>query len=251
MRRAPRRHPSRAAAPATARPDGRETGYRLALDADARQREDAGNRSLDGTEQRLAPAEAIYDAPHLARNPANFTALTPLGFLARAAATYPDKVAVIDGARHFTYREFYARCCRFADALRRRGIADGDTVAVMAPNVPALLEAHYGAPMAGAVLNALNYRLDARAIAFILGHGAARMLIADREFASIVKPALAELGTDLPLVEIADGENGEALSGIEYEDFLGEGDPAAPWSPPSDEWSAIALNYTSGTTGNP
>ncbi|HEV8031362.1 MAG TPA: GNAT family N-acetyltransferase [Stellaceae bacterium] len=209
------------------------------LDAVGRERKDA------------AMSGQPYDAPYLARNAANFASLSPLGFLARSAAIYPDKLAVIDGERRFTYQEFYVRCRRFGDALRRRGIGPGDTVAVMAPNVPALLEAHYGVPMAGAVLNALNYRLDARSIAFILGHGEAKLLIADREFASIVKPALAELGTDLPLVEIADGENGEALSGIEYEDFLGEGDPAAPWSPPSDEWSAIALNYTSGTTGNP
>src|SRR6266446_3583498 len=120
-----------------------------------------------------------YDAPHLAKNAANFTALTPLAFLPRAAAVYPDKVAVIDGASRFTYRELYVRCRRLADALRRRGIGHGDTVAVMAPNVPALLEAHFGVPMAGAVLNALNYRLDARSIAFILAHGEAK---ADQRF---------------------------------------------------------------------
>jgi fatty-acyl-CoA synthase len=192
-----------------------------------------------------------YNAPYLARNAANFAALTPLGFLARSAAVYPDKLAVIDGERRFTYREFYVRCRRFADALRRRGIGDGDTVAVMAPNVPALLEAHYGVPMTGAVLNALNYRLDARSIAFILNHAGAKVLIADREFGPIVTPALQELGRELPLVEIADGDNGDPLGGVEYEDFLAEGDPEAPWSPPADEWAAIALNYTSGTTGNP
>src|SRR5947208_5053708 len=152
--------------------------------------------------------ERTYDARHLARNPANFTALTPLGFLARAAVVYPDKLAVIDGARRFTYRQFYERCRRFADALRRRGIAPGDTVSVLAPNVPALLEAHYGVPMAGAVLNALNYRLDARSIGFILGHGQAKLLIADREFAALAHDALRELGRDLPLVEIAHGQNG-------------------------------------------
>jgi fatty-acyl-CoA synthase len=195
--------------------------------------------------------EVVYEAPHLARNPANFTALTPLGFLARAAAIYPDKLAVIDGARRFTYREFYERCRRFADALRRRGIGPGDTVAVMAPNVPALLEAHYGVPMAGAVLNALNYRLDARSIGFILGHGAAKLLIADREFASLAKGALGELGRQIPIIEIDDGTGEAVISGTEYEAFLAEGDPAAPWSPPADEWSAISLNYTSGTTGNP
>ncbi len=192
-----------------------------------------------------------YDAPHLARNPANFTALTPLSFLARAAAVYPDKPAVVHGALRHTYRELYDRCRRLADALRRRGIEGGDTVAVLAPNVPALLEAHYGVPMAGAVLNALNYRLDARSIAFILAHGEAKLLIADREFAPTVAPALAELGRPLPLVEIADLADAATLGGTEYETFLGEGDPAAEWAGPEDEWAPISLNYTSGTTGNP
>jgi fatty-acyl-CoA synthase len=199
--------------------------------------------------------EGQYDAAHLARNAANFAALTPLNFLARAAEVYPDKIAVIDGARRFTWRDFDRRCRRFADALRRRGIAPGDTVAVLAPNVPALLEAHYGVPMIGAVLNALNYRLDAASIAFILGHGQAKLLIADREFAPVVKDALARYGKKLPVVEIADpGDVPGApmqFAEIEYEDFLAEGDPAAPWSPPADEWAPIALNYTSGTTGNP
>jgi fatty-acyl-CoA synthase len=192
-----------------------------------------------------------YDAPHLARNPANFTALTPLSFLVRSAAVYPDKLAVVHGAARFTYRELYARCRRLADALRRRGIGPGDTVAVLAPNVPALLEAHFGVPMAGAVLNALNWRLDARSIAFILAHGEAKLLIADREFAPIVKPALNELGRALPLIEIHDLPGGETLGGTEYEAFLGEDDPAADWVPPAEEWAPIALNYTSGTTGNP
>jgi len=192
-----------------------------------------------------------YDAPHLARNAANFTALTPLVLLRRAAAVYPDKLAVIDGAARFTYRELYSRCCRFADALRRRGIGQGDTVAVMAPNVPALLEAHYGVPMAGAVLNALNYRLDVRSIAFILGHGQAKLLIAEREFAPTVKAALEEFGGPMPLVEIDDLAGGVSLGGAEYEAFLGEGDPEAEWAVPRDEWEPIALNYTSGTTGNP
>src|ERR1700730_17458414 len=192
-----------------------------------------------------------YNAPHLAKNAANFTALTPLAFLPRAAAVYPDKLAVIDGAARFTYAELYARCRRLADALRRRGIGHGDTVAAMAPNVPALLEAHLGAPMAGAVLNTLNYRLDARSISFILAHGEAKLLIADREFAPVVKAALAELGRALPLVEIDDAAGRASLGGTEYEDFLAEGDPAAACSMPGDEWDAIALNYTSGTTGNP
>ena len=196
-------------------------------------------------------ATAAYDAEHLARGSANFTALTPLGFLARAALIYPDNIAVIDGERHFTYREFYERCLRFTDALRRRGIGPGDTVSVLAPNVPALLEAHYGVPMAGAVLSALNYRLDARSIAFILAHGQAKLLIADREFAPIVKRAMNELAAPMPLVEIHDGVGDASLGGTKYEHFLAEGDPEAAWSGPQDEWEPIALNYTSGTTGNP
>src|SRR5580693_893174 len=160
-----------------------------------------------------------YDAAHLARNPANFAALTPLNFLARAAAVYPDKIAVIDGARRFSWLEFDARCRGFADALTRRGIGAGDTVAVLAPNVSALLEAHYAVPMAGAVLNALNYRLDAASIAFILDHGQAKLLIADREFSPIVKEALHELAGPMPLVEIDDGNGGASLGGTEYEDF--------------------------------
>jgi fatty-acyl-CoA synthase len=216
-----------------------------------------GSAAKDADRNRIAkgstvpPAEEIYGAPHLARNPANFAALSPLSFLARAAAVYPDKLAVVHGERRFTYRQFDARCHSFADALRQRGVAPGDTVAVLAPNVSALLEAHYAVPMAGAVLNALNYRLDARSIAFILGHGNAKLLIADREFGPLVRETLRELGRDISLVEIADGDNGASLGGTEYEEFLTEGDPAAAWAPPADEWAAIALNYTSGTTGNP
>ena len=193
----------------------------------------------------------IYDAPHLARNTANFAALSPVGFLSRAAKVYPDKIAIVHGAACVTYGRFYERCRQFADALRRRGIQRGDTVAVLAPNVPALLEAHYGVPMAGAVLNALNYRLDARSIAFILAHGQAKLLIVDREFSPIVKEALNELTCSIPLVEIDDGAGGVSFGGMEYEAFLAEGDPAAEWSGPQDEWDPIALNYTSGTTGDP
>jgi fatty-acyl-CoA synthase len=193
----------------------------------------------------------LYDAPHLARNAANFAPLSPLGFLSRSAGVYPDKLAIVHGAARVTYGRFYERCRQFADALRRRGIQRGDTVAVMAPNVPALLEAHYGVPMAGAVLNALNYRLDARSIAFILSHGQAKLLIADREFSPIVKESLAALPEPIALVEIDDEVGGASLGGTEYEAFLAEGDPMATWSGPQDEWEPIALNYTSGTTGNP
>jgi fatty-acyl-CoA synthase len=199
----------------------------------------------------VSPPQGPYEAPHLGKAAANYGALTPLSFLPRAAAVYPEKLAIAHGPARFTYRQLYERCRRLAAALRRRGVGLGDTVAVLAPNVPALLEAHYGVPMAGAVLNALNYRLDARTIAFILAHGEAKLLIADRELAPVVQAALAELGRKLPLVEIDDGVGGEPLGGTEYEAFLGEGDPSAEWAPPGDEWAPIALNYTSGTTGNP
>jgi fatty-acyl-CoA synthase len=199
----------------------------------------------------VSRSESPYDAPHLAKNAANFAALSPLAFLPRAAAVYPDKLAVIHGAFRFTYRQLYDRCRRLASALRRNGVGRGDTVAIMAPNVPALLEAHFGVPMAGAVLNALNYRLDAHSIAFVLEHAQAKLLIADREFAPVVRDALRELNRPLPLVEIDDGAGGSLSGGTDYEAFLAEGDPAAEWAMPQDEWEPIALNYTSGTTGNP
>jgi fatty-acyl-CoA synthase len=199
----------------------------------------------------VSGAESPYDASHLTKNAANFAALTPLAFLPRAAAVYPDKLAVIHGAFRFTYRQLYDRCRRLASALRRRGVGRGDTVAIMAPNVPALLEAHYGVPMAGAVLNALNYRLDAHSIAFVLEHAQAKLLITDREFAPVVRDALRKLNRPLPLVEIDDGVGRSLLGGTDYEAFLAEGDSAAEWAMPQDEWEPIALNYTSGTTGNP
>ena len=195
----------------------------------------------------------IFDAPFLARRAANFAALTPLSFLARAAAVYAEKIAVIHGAQRFTYAEFYRRCCRLADALRRRGIGLGDTVSVMAPSVPALLEAHYGVAMAGGVLNALNYRLDARSIGFILDHGGAKVLITDREFSATVRGALGQVTRRPIVIDIDDPlhESGDLLGEMDYEAFLATGDPDAPWQPPADEWQAIALSYTSGTTGNP
>jgi fatty-acyl-CoA synthase len=189
----------------------------------------------------------------LDRNAANFTALTPLGFLERAAAVHPDKTAVVHGAWRISYRELFARCRRLASALSRRGVGPGDTVSVLAPNVPALLEAHYGVAMMGGVLNALNYRLDPASVAFILRHGGAKVLIADREFSTIVKPALALLEKPPIVIDIDDPlhEGGEPLGEKNYEAFLGEGDPEFAWHRPNDEWQAIALNYTSGTTGNP
>jgi fatty-acyl-CoA synthase len=184
---------------------------------------------------------------------ANYVPLTPLSFLARSATVYPDKPAVIHGERTQSYAQFYARCRRLASALRRRGIGLGDTVAIMAPNVPAMLEAHYGVPMTGAVLNALNYRLDARAIAFILEHGRARLLITDREFSETIEQALGLLGRPIPVIDIDDPlhEGGRLLGEKDYEALLDEGDPAFDWRGPADEWQAICLLYTSGTTGDP
>jgi fatty-acyl-CoA synthase len=195
---------------------------------------------------------SIYDAPHLARGEANFVPLSPLAFLARAAAVHPQKLAVVHGERRFTYAELYARCRRLSDALRRKGVGPGETVSVMAPNVPALLEAHFGVAMAGAVLNALNYRLDAATVAFILGHAESKVLIADREFSPVIGEALKTRRPDV-VIDIDDPlhAGGELLGEMDYEAFLATGDPDAPWQGPRDEWDAIALNYTSGTTGNP
>jgi fatty-acyl-CoA synthase len=194
----------------------------------------------------------------LTPNAANFAPLSPLGFLPRAAEVYPDRLAVVHGPLRQTWAETYARCRRFASALRQHGIGLGDTVAVMAPNTPPLFEAHFAVPMAGATLNALNMRLDAPTIAFILEHGEAKALIVDRAFAVTARAALAQCKRKILLIDIDDPmaiETGEALGPplgeMDYESFLATGDAAFAWSPPADEWQAIALNYTSGTTGNP
>ncbi|HXQ53782.1 MAG TPA: acyl-CoA synthetase [Stellaceae bacterium] len=192
-------------------------------------------------------------AAGLERNAANFMPLTPLDFLVRTAAVHPDRLAVVHGARRYSWAETYSRCRRLASALTRRGIGKGDTVAVMGANTPELFEAHFGVPMAGAVLNALNIRLDADTIAFILKHGEAKALITDREFAAVIEPALAQLAQRPLVIDIDDtlAVGGALLGETTYERFLEEGDPDAPWQGPADEWDAIALNYTSGTTGNP
>ena len=184
---------------------------------------------------------------------ANYQTLTPLTFLKRSAATYPDKIAIIHGDRRITYRDFYARARRLASALAARGVSAGDTVSVMAANIPAMLEAHYGVPMLGAVLNALNIRLDAANIAFILDHGESKVLLTDRGFAPVIKEALALAKTKPLVIDIDDPElsEGEFLGELEYEEFLAGGDPDFAWTYPADEWQALALNYTSGTTGNP
>jgi fatty-acyl-CoA synthase len=190
----------------------------------------------------------------LDRNPANFQPLTPLNLLERAAAVYPDHTAVIHGAVRRTYAEFYARARRLASALHKRGIGRGDTVSVMLPNTPAMLEAHYGVPMAGAVLNTLNTRLDAAIIAFTFDHAETKVLITDREFSGVVKEALARAKTKPLVIDYDDPEYagfGERLGVLEYEDLLAQGDPDFAWRMPGDEWDAITLNYTSGTTGDP
>ncbi|HEV8644471.1 MAG TPA: acyl-CoA synthetase [Burkholderiales bacterium] len=189
----------------------------------------------------------------LDRNPANHVALSPLSFLARAAEVYPQRAAVIHGERRLTWAQTYQRCRRLASALARSGIGVGDTVAVMAPNVPAMFEAHYGVPMTGAVLNTLNTRLEAEAIAFMLTHGEARVLITDREYSATIARALSQIERKPLVIDIDDtlGADGDLLGEAEYETFIAGGDPAFDWRLPDDEWNAIALSYTSGTTGNP
>ena len=189
----------------------------------------------------------------LDKNVANFVPLTPLGFLARSAAVFPDRNAVVYGERRYSWREAFERCRRLAAALAARGVGHGDTVAVMAPNTPEAFESHFGVPMAGAVLNALNIRLDPKTIAFILGHGEAKVLLTDTEFAPVVKTALARLERKPLVVDICDpaGPGGERLGETDYESMLAAADSDFAPVMPADEWDAIALNYTSGTTGNP
>ncbi len=196
---------------------------------------------------------SIYDVD-LGPNAANHAPLTPLTFLSWSADVYPDRLAVVHGARTYTWRDTYARVRRLASALRARGIGKGDTVATMLANTPEMYEAHFGVPMSGAVLNAINTRLDVDTVAFILGHGEAKVLLTDAEFAGVIAPALAKLEKPPLVIDVRDPEfqpDGPRLGTLEYEQLLAEGDPAYAWQQPADEWDAIALNYTSGTTGNP
>jgi fatty-acyl-CoA synthase len=188
----------------------------------------------------------------LEKNAANFVALTPLGFLDRAAVAYAGRTAVVHGAERYDYATFRARCVRLASALKRRGIKPGDVVSVLAPNVPCMLEAHYGVPMIGAVLHTINTRLDPAAIAYMLDHAQSRALIVDRELSLLAERSLA-LCKVRPLLIGADDPTavGELTGSVRYDELLAEGDPAFTWQPPDDEWRAISLNYTSGTTGNP
>ena len=194
-----------------------------------------------------------YDTD-LDRNAANFQPLTPLGFLERSAAIFPDRLAVVHGAVRRNYRDLYARARRLASALAAHGVGKNDTVTVMLANTPAMLECHFGVPMAGAVLNTLNTRLDAAIIAFTLDHAETKVLITDREFSGVMKQALALAKTKPLVIDYDDPEYagpGERLGGIEYEALVAGGDPDFQWITPRDEWDAIALNYTSGTTGDP
>src|SRR6266851_3235360 len=206
-------------------------------------------RSAMSSADKASPYELDLD-----KNPANYAPLTPLGFIERAATVHPGRLAVIHGARRATWAETYARCRRLASALARQGTVAGDTVAAMLANTPEMLECHFGVPMAGAVLNTLNTRLDAEAIAFMLEHGGAKVLIADREFSGTVERALAHLKVKPLVIDVDDPEYsgaGGRIGSAEYERFIAAGEPDFRWEPPADEWNAISLNYTSGTTGNP
>jgi fatty-acyl-CoA synthase len=197
----------------------------------------------------------IYEQD-LPRNPANFVAITPLTFLERTAQVYPDRTAIVHGALRQTWGRTYQRCRQLAHALNQRGIGLGDTVAVMLPNTPPMVEAHFGIPMAGAVLNTLNTRLDAEALAFMLDHGEAKAVIVDPEFSAVMARAIAmrQHKRELLVIDTEDAlymGHVQRVGSVTYEDFLATGSPEFAWHMPEDEWQAIALNYTSGTTGNP
>lgn len=189
------------------------------------------------------------------RTPANFVALSPLRFLERAAYIYAEQAAIVHGSRVITWKETYQRCRQFAAQLKQLGIQKNDTVSVLLPNVPAMIEAHFAVPMSGAVLNTINTRLDAKTVAFMLEHAESKVLLVDQEFAGLAKAALSLVKQDIFVIDVDDAEYENCFSPpigeIEYEDWLCEGDPEVEWTLPDDEWDAISLNYTSGTTGNP
>ena len=197
---------------------------------------------------------SAYD--ELPRTPANFVALSPLRYLERAAYIYPHQNAIIHGSRQITWRETYLRCCQFAHQLQNLGISKNDTVSVLLPNVPAMLEAHFAVPMSGAVLNTLNTRLDAKTLAFMLDHAESKVLLVDPEFAALAQEALQMVNHEIYVIDVSDAEyehaaNALSIGQIEYETWLAAGDPNFEWHLPQDDWDAISLNYTSGTTGNP
>jgi fatty-acyl-CoA synthase len=190
---------------------------------------------------------------NLEKNEANYTTLSPLSFIKRTAATYPNHTAIVHGKIKRSWAETYTRTRQLASALSKNGIGQGDCVAVMAPNIPEMLESHFGIPMTGGIINAINNRLDATTIAFILDHGEAKILLTDTEFSPVIKEALTLVEKKPTVIDICDSEGpgGERLGEIDFESFIATGDPNFEWSLPDDEWRAIALNYTSGTTGNP
>ncbi|MCW5747446.1 MAG: acyl-CoA synthetase [Alphaproteobacteria bacterium] len=204
--------------------------------------------------QACAPAlsKNIYER-NLDQNAANFAPLTPMQFLERSASVYPDRPSIIHGPRRYTWRQTYTRCRQLASALERAGIGLGDTVAIMAPNVPEMYEANFGVPMAGAVINSLNTRLDAAMLAFILDHSETKLLIVDREFHRTMRDALAQAKVKPIVVDIDDPQCDDRapIGSVTYEDFIAGGDPDYAWSYPASEWDSISLNYTSGTTGDP
>ncbi|WP_299151403.1 acyl-CoA synthetase [uncultured Acinetobacter sp.] len=196
---------------------------------------------------------SAYD--ELPRTPANFVALSPLRYLERAAYIYPTQNAIIHGKREISWRETYQRCRQFAHQLQKLGIGKNDTVSVLLPNIPAMIEAHFAVPMAGAVLNTLNTRLDAKNLAFMLEHAETKVLLVDPEFSAVAKEALDMVPQEIFVIDVEDENYEECfttpIGQIEYEDWLAEGDASFEWHLPQDEWDAISLNYTSGTTGNP
>jgi len=194
----------------------------------------------------------IYE-DHLDKNPANYQSLSPLSFLQRAAHVFPNHASVIHGQRTYTYAQTYSRCIKLASSLKKRGLGIGDTVAIIAPNIPEMLEVHYGVPMAGAVLNTINTRLDADNIAFILDHAQAKAVLVDREFSGVMAQVLKLCEVKPIVIDIDDSEytGGELIGEIDYEAFIAEGDTNFTWELPQDEWQTISLNYTSGTTGDP
>ena len=195
---------------------------------------------------------SAYD--QLPRTPANFVALSPLRYLERAAYIYPNQDAIIHGSRHISWRETYTRCRQFAHQLQKIGVGKNDTVSVLLPNIPAMIEAHFAVPMVGAVLNTLNTRLDAKTLAFMLEHAESKVLLVDPEFVPVAKEALALISQEIYIIDVADIEfDGESqkIGQVEYENWLAQGDADFEWQLPQDEWDAISLNYTSGTTGNP
>jgi len=184
---------------------------------------------------------------------ANFVPLSPLSFIERTAKVYPGRLSVIHGTRRYTWSQTYARTRQLASALKKLGIGKGDTVAIMGANTPETYEAHFGIPMAGAVLNALNIRLDAATISFILDHGEAKVLLTDKEFSTTIKKALEDCSSAPLVIDVDDilAGGGELIGKMDYEAFISTGDPEYEWRLPEDEWQALSLNYTSGTTGNP